>query len=104
MSKDQFNLLPDIKIAFDKTRQTKHRVLTIVTLVSAVSLGLFLIMLILPGLLQRTLISNADKDIANYNKQIQAIPNIGQILTIQNQLAALPPLHQQKHIASRLFD
>lgn len=104
MAKIQINLLPDIKMAYEKTRKTQQRVVAIVVLISAISLGLFLIMFVLSGPLQKTLISNADKDITNYNSQIQAIPNIGKILTIQKQLASLPTLHQQKHITSRLFD
>lgn len=104
MAKVQFNLLPDVKINFEKARRTKQRVMSIVLSISMVSLAVFLVLLGSSGLLQRQLISSADNDIANYSKQINAVPNLGKILTIQNQLAALPPLQAKKHIVSRLFD
>jgi hypothetical protein len=60
-------------------------------------------MLITVDVVQKKQLSNADKSFASYSKQLASTPNVAQVLTVQNQLQTLVGLHQQKHVASRLF-
>lgn len=104
MPKVQFNLLPDVKIAFDQARKIQQKVLSIATVVTSVIMGIFVLTFASTNLLQHQLLNNADKDIANYSAQLKNVPDLEKILTVQNQLAALPSLQQRKHIMSRVFD
>ncbi len=103
MAKLQFNLLPDVKVAYESARRTQSKVLYICALVSGIAVAVFLITFLSVDLGQKTLLSSADKKINSTASQIAAIPNIGKILTIQGQLNALPGLHNQKHLTSRFF-
>jgi Tfp pilus assembly protein PilN len=99
----QFNLLPDIKLEFNRQQRTKRFVYGVSALAVAVAVALFIISFITVDLLQKKLLDNADKNIATYTQKLKDIPDLDKVLTIQDQLNALPGLHQQKHVASRLF-
>lgn len=99
----QFNLLPDVKLEFQQQQRLKRTVYGISALAVAFALVLFILSFVVVDILQKQLISNANNDIKTYSNKLQAIPNLSKVLTIQNQLNALPDLHQQKHITSRLF-
>lgn len=70
---------------------------------AALALFIFLFMLINVDVINKKKLSDADKSIANYSHQIENIPNINKILTVQNQLQSVSSLHQNKHLTSRLF-
>jgi Tfp pilus assembly protein PilN len=99
----QFNLLPDVKLEFDRQLKAKRFVFTVSFLVSAAALAIFVISFLSVTVLQKKLLDNANNDINNYSQKLKAIPDLDKVLTIQNQLNALPGLHQQKHYTSRLF-
>ena len=103
MSQVQFNLLPDIKMTYVKAQRTKRLVVLVAFLVTGVTLAIFLVILVTVDGLQKKQLSNADKDIAKYTKQLENTKDLSQILTIQNQLKTLATLHQEKRAASRLF-
>jgi Tfp pilus assembly protein PilN len=103
MSKVQFNLLPDVKMQLVAAQRKRNLVISLALLVSAVAFTIFLIMLVTVDVVQKKQLSNADKSFAKYSKQLASTPNVAQVLTVQNQLQALVGLHQQKHVASRLF-
>jgi Tfp pilus assembly protein PilN len=100
----QFNLLPDVKLEFDRQQRTKRLVYAISGLAIAISLALVIISFVSVNILQKKLLSDANGNITSYSNKLKSIPNLDKVLTIQNQLNALPGLHQQKHVASRLFD
>jgi hypothetical protein len=99
----QFNLLPDVKLEFDRVKRTQRRVITLSVLVTTILLGVFILSFVSVNVLQRKLLNDANNDMNNYSDQLNKIPNLSKILTIQNQLQSLPGLHQQKHITSRTF-
>jgi Tfp pilus assembly protein PilN len=100
----QFNLLPDVKLEFNRQQHTKRLVYGVSALAVIVALVLFIISFVTVDLLQKKLLSDSNKDITKYTNQLKNIPNLDKVLTIQNQLNALPDLHSKKHVASRLFD
>ena len=104
MSSIQFNLLPDVKLEYEQAKSNQKRVTTIAATASAICFGLFLLSFLTVGGLQHKQLSDADKKITETNSKIKAIPDIQTILTVQDQLNALPNLDAQKHIMSRLFD
>lgn len=99
----QFNLLPDVKLEYDKAQRTKRLVYLLSGLATGVVLVIFILSFLSVNVLQKKLLSDANKDIGNYSQKLKAIPDLDKILTIQNQLNSLPALHQQKHYGSRLF-
>lgn len=103
MSFVQFNLLPDIKLEFDRIQKAKRFVFTVSILVTAFVMALFIISFVTVNILQKKLLSDANNDINHYSQQLKSIPDIEKILTIQNQLYSLPALHQKKHVVSRLL-
>lgn len=99
----QFNLLPDIKLEFDKAQRAKRIVYTLSFVASIAVLAVFIISFLSVNVLQKKLLNDADKDITSYSNKLKTIPNLDKVLTIQNQLNSLPALHQKKHVMSRLF-
>lgn len=99
----QFNLLPDVKLKFIKTQRTKHLVTFIATIVSVVSVGLLLFSMFVVYIVQGQILSGLDKNINTANKNLTAVSNINEILTVQNQLSTLTSLHESKPAVSRVF-
>ena len=99
----QFNLLPDVKKEYIRVKRQKHLLMT-VSLVSAAAA------LVVTGLLfsyvqfgQKSHIDDLTADVNAEISAINSIEDFNQILTIQNQLNALPELHQSKPETSRIF-
>lgn len=98
------NLLPDVKKEYIKSLKTKRMIIAISFMVS----GAFIILTIiafgyarggLTFLLNREQ-GKIDSNIAKLNEK----PDLAKILTVQKQLEALPGLHQEKPVTSRLFN
>ena len=98
----QFNLLPDVKIEFIKTRYRKRLIVLVSIIASAITFGIFVILFLFVRVNQPKHIKDLDKDIKTNFSKIQSIPDIDKILTIQNQLKSLPELHDKKVVSSRL--
>jgi len=103
MAKVQFNLLPDVKLEYNRTQRVKSLVYTISTIALVASLIIFLLMLFMVDVVQKRQMNDAGKQVDSASQKLKAISGIDQIITIQNQLQALPKLHQSKHAVSRIF-
>jgi hypothetical protein len=103
MSFVQFNLLPDVKLEFNRAQHAKRAIYSISALVTVVALIIFMFSLLTVDVLQKKLLSDAQGNINKYSNQLKQITDLDKILTIQNQLHTLPNLHQTKHYTSRLF-
>lgn len=104
MSTVQFNLLPDVKMTYVKAQRSQKLVISVAVIASAAAIALFVVLFFSVNVVQKKMLSDADSDIASYTKQLKSVPNIDQVLTVQNQLLSLTSLHQSKHITSRIFD
>jgi len=100
----QFNLLPDIKIQYLKAKRQKRLVVVTSVLASAAALTVFILLLSTVFILQKKNLSDLDKDIKSNSSKLQSVKDLNKILTVQNQLKALPGLHDNKVVASRLLD
>lgn len=99
----QFNLLPDVKLEYNRAQHTKRLVYTLSALASLAVIVLFVVSFVVVNVLQKELLNHAEGDIESYSNKIKGIKDLSQVLTIQNQLKTLPTLHSQKHYTSRLF-
>ncbi len=104
MSVVQFNLLPDTKARYVKAKKNEQLVVSIALLVAGVALAIFLITMSIVYGVQKKQVSDADKGITQLTAQLNSTPDLSKILTVQNQMGALVSLHQQKNVASRVFD
>lgn len=104
MSVVQFNLLPDVKLEYNRAQRQKRLVYGVCALACIVVFVIFIISFLSVDVLQKKMLSDANGQITSYSNKLKSIPDLQKILTIQNQLGALPNLHQSKHVVSRLFD
>ena len=100
----QFNLLPDVKLEYIKTKRTKHMVLVAAMAVSGASLTIMVILYMAVSVYQKNRISDLSKDIKTNIADLKKIPNLEKILTVQNQLGSLGGLHSKKPQVSRLYN
>lgn len=99
----QLNLLPDIKKEFINAQKTRALVMSSSILVTIVAVGLAVLMFVYVTFLQQLQITLATNDIKDKEKQLNSVQDLSKYLTVQNQLAALPELHANKGIYSRLL-
>lgn len=100
----QFNLLPDVKLEYNRQQRAKRLVYTVCGITTVTVLAITVVAFFAVNILQHKLLNDANNDITTYSNKLKSIPNLDKVLTIQNQLNALPGLHQTKHVTSRLFD
>lgn len=98
----QFNLLPDVKVEYIKTRRRKRLIMLASIVSSTAAFAIFALLFLFVRVSQTAHIKALDKDIKTNVSKIQSIPDIDKILTIQNQLNSLPELHDKKVVSSRL--
>lgn len=97
----QFNLLPDVKLEYIRARRMKRMVVGLGLLASGVALAVFVVLFVAVNIVQRQHINNLNADIESGVAELKDIPDIDKVLTVQNQLQALTPLHEQKPSTSR---
>lgn len=97
----QFNLLPSVKLEYIKAARTKRLVMTIAFASASVALLICILLLVNVNIIQKKHISNVTSDIRANVAKLEAVEDIDKVLTVQNQLRALPALHQQKPAADR---
>lgn len=100
----QFNLLPDIKLEYLKARRAKRSIMLISTIVSAVAIGLFVLLFLTVNVFQQNHINNLTSDIEDKVDEISKIEDLDKILTVQSQLNSLNDLHSQKPVATRFYE
>ncbi len=98
----QFNLLPDVKLEYIKARRAKHLVLLTSIIVTAVSVGIMMVLFFGVNVVQKRHLGNLSKDISEKTDQLKKEEDIDKILTVQNQLNNLNTLHDAKPAAERL--
>jgi len=100
----QFNLLPDIKQQYIKAERQKHLIVFISTVASIAAIALLIVLILIVDVWQKKSISDLNGDIKNNTSQLSSTQDLNKILTVQNQLNSLGPLHDKKAVAGRLFD
>ncbi|MDQ3123601.1 MAG: hypothetical protein M3Q14_02875 [bacterium] len=97
----QFNLLPDVKVEFIKTLKLKRTVMAVSIIAVATAIGLLLLMFSLTAV-QKRHVSNLDGDISRLKSELESTEDLTRILSVQNQLNALPTLYNGQPAVDRL--
>ncbi len=98
----EINLIPDVKKELLKANKTRNFVVTISIFVGVGALALVAVLgLILGG--QNITIGELNKSIVKKSSQLGEVEDLNKMLTIQNQLAAIPGLNDGKPITSRVL-
>ncbi len=97
----QFNLLPDIKVEYIKTLRLKRTVMIVAVLSVAAAIGLMLLMLSLK-VLQTGHLKRLDNDISQLKTELESTEDLTKILSVQNQLNALPTLYNGRPAIERM--
>jgi Tfp pilus assembly protein PilN len=103
MANIQFNLLPDVKSTYINAQRNRRAVTLIAFITSAISIAIFVLVFLSVEVVQKAQLSGSEKDAKAAAAKLKAVPNIGRIITVQNQLQTLSSLHQGKHALSRIF-
>lgn len=98
----QFNLLPDVKLEYIKARRARRLIIGISVITVGISIGI-LVLVFSVGALQKKHLHDLSADITKESKQLENVPQLNKILTVQNQLLSLSGLHDGKPSATRLF-
>lgn len=99
----EVNLIPDVKQEFIRAQRLRGMVVTgsIIAMVGAVGIvalfGAFLGMQKVAEVVQ-------DRNIKEEYSKLQKVNNLGDLLTIQNQLKYIPKVNDGKVVSSRIFD
>lgn len=100
----QFNLLPDIKVQYLHARRQKRLVLLASTITTVASVVVVISLISAVFGVQKKSISDLSRDISTASNKLESTPNLTKMLTVQNQLKALPSLHETKPMAFRIFE
>ncbi len=100
----QFNLLPDVKIAYIKAQRQKRLIVSVSTIASIAAISVLVLLFLFVNVAQKKNINDLTKDIKSNAKDLAATKDLNKILTVQNQLGALDTLHGSEVVASRVFD
>jgi len=97
----QFNLLPEIKLEYLHAEKQRRIVISVTTLVTAVSI-ILAVTLYTITFIQKHQINNYNKDITKESTFVSDQKNLSDILTVQNQIEAINTLHNQDPALSNL--
>lgn len=100
----QFNLLPAVKLEFVKAQRTKRLAMLFSTLVAAGSVVVLAVLFVGVQIVQKKHSRDLSADIKAESSKLESVEDLNKILTIQNQLNSLTSLHDQKPVATRLFE
>lgn len=97
----QFNLLPQVKVDYIKTKRLKRTIIGISILAIIASVILLVVTFSLKSFQSRHL-TNLDKNIAELTAELEATPELNKIISVQNQLNTLPTLYDGRPAVKRL--
>jgi len=98
------NLLPDIKKEYLKAEHTKNMFIMGAILVSAFAVTAVILVSLYVFGVQKIRISGAQGSIDKSIHTLKSEPDLDKLVTIQNQLKALPALHEGTTKPSRIFE
>ncbi len=99
----QLNLVPNVKQEFLKAQRAKRIIVLTALGIGGFFLAIVVILTLSVYVVQKRHIANLETDISSKASELQAIPELPEILTVQSQLKALPGLHAQAPEISRFF-
>jgi hypothetical protein len=104
MAMVQFNLLPDVKLAYIKAERQKQIVLAISVILGIGSIVLFVLLFSFVNIAQKKSINDLTSDITSKSRDLTSTKDLSKVLTVQNQINSLASLHDQKVVSTRILD
>lgn len=100
----EFNLLPDVKMLYLRTKRLERLVVTASVIVGSISLAVFLLLFVYVDIFQHTSIDHLNTQIDSSKSTLMQNKSLNEVLTVQNQLNGLPQLESNTPTVSRLFN
>ncbi len=100
----QLNLLPDVKKEYIKAQRVKHSIISTAFVIGGASIGLVVLLFMTVYMFQSQKLNSLNKEIASNINTLTSVEDLDKVLTIQNQINALPGLHEDKPKVKRLFE
>lgn len=100
----EINLVPDVKQELLTAQRVRAGVISLAILVGMIAVGVVVALAFWVFVVQTARGVLSDNTIKNESQKLSQVEDISNTLTIQNQLAKLPDMHNGKNIDSRIFD
>lgn len=100
----EINLIPDVKQELIKAKRVRTMVVSGAIVVGIVSIGLVVLLAVYLFGVQTLRSAIADGQINDKYTKLKNTQDLANMLTIQNQLASVNQLHDEKNIDSRVFE
>ncbi len=100
----KLNLLPDVKLNFQRARRLRARITGVAIVTTAASVGAVVLIVSYVYGVQKLQLDALNKNIASNTAKFSAIPEVNKYLTLQRQLEKIDALHEGKNDFSRLLD
>ena len=100
----EINLVPDVKQELLRAQRVRNMVISLSVVVSVAAIAIVALLVVWIFLVQGVRGYALDKTIDDRSKELAAVEDIEDTLTIQNQLDKLQKMHEEKKIDSRVFD
>lgn len=100
----EINLIPDVKLELLKANRQRRTVISASVLLAVVSLGVVTLLAFYAYGVQSIAEGLADGSIKSESEKLEKVEDLAKTLTIQKQLSTLSSQHDDKLVASRLFD
>lgn len=99
----EINLVPDVKLEMIKAQKVRNLVLFICIVVSAVAVGVVMLLLTVIGG-QNVIMGVQDGHIKKMSEKINGYDGLSEFLTIQDQLGKLSKIDENRKVLSRVFN
>lgn len=100
----EINLIPDVKRELIRAKRTRTIVVSGAIVVGIASIGIVVLLCVYLFGVQTLRHKLADDAITDNYSKLKDVPDLANMLTIQNQLASVNEHHSEKNIDSRLFN
>ncbi len=100
----EINLVPDVKQELIHAERVRSVVISLTILIGLVAVGIVVLLSLWVFGVQAARGALTDNTIKKESAKLSSVEDLSSSLTIQNQLAVLPSLQQNKQIDSRIFD
>jgi Tfp pilus assembly protein PilN len=100
----EINLVPDVKQELIKAQRARTGIISMSIVIGIAAVGVVVLLVLWVFAVQTARGVISDGTIKSESGKLAKVPDISHTLTIQNQLAQLSQMHDDKHIDSRIFD
>jgi len=100
----EINLVPDVKQELIRAKHVRNLVISGAVVVGIAAVAVVVLLALYLFGVQTLRGKYADDAIQSKEKQLEAVPDLANMLTIQSQLTNISQLHNQENASSRIFD